>query len=174
MGEPIASLYNLEVDPSIICIRDEIIFIYKLLWNIFEADSDKFWSIHWRGQVKVADVKSYKSRVAEKEDAADDDFNQFERACWCSNVPGVTNTVSSNGDPCLVSIFFMGPVLAHNIGVRNFFAAVAGDIFVSDDPESVSSLNKLLFRTLDPLPMPWHRRPSSFEYDWFQAFLYMG
>ena len=39
----------------------------------------------------------------------------------------------------------MGPVLSHNLGVRNFFAAVAGDIFVSDDLESVSSLDTLLF-----------------------------
>ena len=27
---------------------------------------------------------------------------------------------------------------------------------------------------LYPLPMPWHRYPSSFEYDWFHVFLYLG
>ena len=42
-------------------------------------------------------------------------------------------------------IFFVGPVLAHNLGVHDFVTAVEGDIFVSDDPESVSSLNALLF-----------------------------
>ena len=41
----------------------------------------------------------------------------------------------------------MGPVFAHNLSVRNFIAAVDGDIFLSDDPESVSSLNALFFGT---------------------------
>ena len=39
----------------------------------------------------------------------------------------------------------MGPVFTHDLGVRNFVAAVDGDIFVLDDPESVSSLDALFF-----------------------------
>ena len=39
----------------------------------------------------------------------------------------------------------MGPVFAHNFGVRNFVAAFNRDIFVSNYPESVSSLNALFF-----------------------------
>ena len=27
---------------------------------------------------------------------------------------------------------------------------------------------------LETLPIPWHRRPSSLEYYWFQVFLYLG
>ena len=47
LGETVASLYNFEVYPSIICIRDEIVFLDELLWNVFKADSNKLWSIHW-------------------------------------------------------------------------------------------------------------------------------
>ena len=83
--------------------------------------------------------------MATGEDAVDDEFNQFEKSCGCADVPGATDAVSSNGDPCLVRIFFMVPVLTHNLGVFNFVVAVAGDIFVSDDPEGVSSLDALLF-----------------------------
>ena len=131
--------------------QDEIIFIYKLLWNVFQADSDKFLSIHWRGQVKNADVESYKARMAVGEDAVDYKFKQFERACRCSDIPGVTDAVSSNGDPCLVKTFFVGPVLAHNLGVGDLVTAVEGYIFVLDDTESVIFLNALLcgaFRAL--------------------------
>ena len=39
----------------------------------------------------------------------------------------------------------MGPVLVHNLGVCDFVMAVEGYIFVSDDPESICSLNVLLF-----------------------------
>ena len=42
-------------------------------------------------------------------------------------------------------IFFVGPILTHNLGVRDLVTAAEGDIFVSDDPESVSYLNTLLF-----------------------------
>ena len=81
--------------------------------------------------------------MAEREEAVDDKFNKFERACRCDNVPGVTDAVSSNVDPRLVRILFVGPVLAHDLGVRDFVTAVEGDIFVSDDPESVSYLYTL-------------------------------
>ena len=83
--------------------------------------------------------------MAAGEDAVDDKFNKFKRAFMCSDVPGVTDDVCSNGDPRLDRIFFVGPVLAHNLGVRDFITSVEGDIFVLDDPESVSSLNALLF-----------------------------
>ena len=127
------------------CIRNEIIFIYKLLGNFFKADSEKIWSIHRRVQLKIADVESYKARMEAGDDAVDDKFNKFERACRCADVPGVTDVVSSNGDPRSVRIFFVGPVLSHNLGVRYFVTAVEGGIFVLDDLESVSSLNELLF-----------------------------
>ena len=120
------------------CTRGEIIFIYKLLWNFFKADSDKLWSIYQRGQVKIADVESDKARMAAGEDAVDDKFDNFERACRCAKVPGISYAVSSNGDPRLVRIFFVGPILAHHLGVRDFVTVVVGDIFVSYDPESIS------------------------------------
>ena len=124
---------------------NEIVFLDKLLWNIFKADLEKLWSIHRSGLVKIADVKICKARIAAGEDAVDYVFNKFERAGWCANVPGVTDAVSSNGDPRSVRIFFMGPVFAQNLSVRNFVAAVDGAIFVLDDPESVSSLDALFF-----------------------------
>ena len=148
MGEPVASLDNFKVDLYVMCIRGEIIFIYKLLWGVFKADSKKIWSIHRRGQVKIADVESNKVHMVAVEDAADDKFDKFEQACRCADVPGVTDVFSSNGDPRLVRILFVGPVLAHNLGVHDFVTAVEGDIFVSDDPESVGSLNVLLFGAL--------------------------
>ena len=59
------------------CIRGEIIFINKLLGDVFKADSEKFWSIHWRGQVKIADFESNKTRVAAGEDAVDDNIDKL-------------------------------------------------------------------------------------------------
>ena len=83
--------------------------------------------------------------MAAGEDAVDDKFNKSERACRCSDVPGVTDVVSSNVDPRSVRIFFVGPVFAHNLGVHNFVAAVDGDFFVLNDPEIVSSLDAFCF-----------------------------
>ena len=61
------------------------------------------------------------------------------------DVPGVAYAVYSNGDPRLVWIFFVGSILTYNSGVRDLVTVVVGDIFVSDNPESISSINALLF-----------------------------
>ena len=95
--------------------------------------------------------------MAAGEYAVDDKFDKFEQSCRCVDVPGVAYALSSNGYQRSFRIFFVGRVFAHNFGVRNFVAAVDGDIFVSDDPESVSSLDTLFLGPLDPLPMPRHR-----------------
>ena len=78
------------------CIRGEIIFIYKLLWNFFKVDSDKIWSIHRRVQVKIADVKSDKARMAAGEYAVDDKLDKLERSCRCADVPGLADSISYN------------------------------------------------------------------------------
>ena len=63
------------------CIWGEIIFIYKLLWNVFKADSDKLWLVHWRGQVRVFYIKSDKAHMVAGEYAVDDKFDKFEQSC---------------------------------------------------------------------------------------------
>ena len=83
--------------------------------------------------------------------SVDDKFDKFERACRCADVPGVVDSISSNCDSGLVGIFFVGPILAYNFGVRDLVTAVVGDIFVSDNPERISSLNTLVFGDFRPL-----------------------
>ena len=126
-------------------IRGEIIFIYRILWNVFKADSDILWSVHWDGRVKFADFKSKKARMVAGEYAVDDKFGKFKRSCRCFNIPGVADSISYNGDLCSVGIFFVGSILAYHFGERDLVTAVVGDIFVSDNLECISSLNALLF-----------------------------
>ena len=83
--------------------------------------------------------------MAAGEDSVDDKFDKFERACRYADVPGVADSISSNGDLRLVGIFFVGYILAYNFDVRDIVTSVLGDIFVSDNPERISSLNALLF-----------------------------
>ena len=75
--ETVAYLYNLEVDPSIIHIGDEIVFRDELLQNFIKAGSDKFWSIHRRCQVKISDFKSCKACITAGEDTVDYKFNKL-------------------------------------------------------------------------------------------------
>ena len=116
------------------CIRGDIIFIYKPLWIVFKADSDKLWLVHRRGQVKKIDVNSGKAHMAAGEYPVDDKFDKFERACRCAKVSGVEDSIYFNGDSRLVGIFFVGSILAYNFGVRDLVTAVMGDIFVLDNP----------------------------------------
>ena len=122
-----------------------MIVIYKLLWDVFKADSDKLLSVYWRGQVKIADVESDKARMTAVEYAVDDKLEKFDRSCRCAEIPGVADSISSNGDSGSVGIFLVCPILAYNFGVRDLVTAVVGDIFVLEDPESIISLDVLLF-----------------------------
>ena len=83
--------------------------------------------------------------MAAGEYTVDYKFDKFERACTCANVPGVADSIPSNGDSRSVGIFFVGYILAYNFGVRDLVTAVVGDIFVSDNPERISHLNAFLF-----------------------------
>ena len=83
--------------------------------------------------------------MAAGEYAVDDKFDKFEQSCRCSDVPGVADSISSNGDSRSVGIFFVGSILAYHFSVRDIVTAFVGDIFVSDNPERIYSLNALLF-----------------------------
>ena len=160
MRETVASLNNFEVYPSVICIQGEIIFIYKLLWNVFKADSEKLLSVHRRGQVKISDVKSDKARMAAGEYAVDDKFDKLDQACRCADVPRVADYISSNDCLGLVGIFHVGPLLAYNFGVRDLVTEVMGDIFVSDNLDVSVTSTRCCLGPLETLPMLWHSRPS--------------
>ena len=127
------------------CIRGEIIFIYKLFSNVFKADSDKLCLVRRRGQVKSSDVKSDKARMAAGEYDVDDKLDKFDQACRWAEVPGVADSIPSNGDSGSVGIFLVGPILAYNFGVRDLVTAVMGDISVLDNLERISYLSALLF-----------------------------
>ena len=75
----------------------------------------------------------------------DDKLEKFERACRCSDVPWVADSISSYGDSGSVGILLVGPILPYNCGVHDLVTAVMEDIFVSDNSERISSLNALLF-----------------------------
>ena len=156
------------------CIWGEIIFIYKLLWNVFKADSDILWSVHQRGQVKIADVKSDKAGMAAGEYAVDDNFDKFGRSCRCVDVPGVVASISSNSDSCSVGsslwALYLHTTLVYVILLRRSWGISSCWIIRN---VSVPSTRYCL-GPLEPLPMPWHMRPSSLEYAWFQVFLYLG
>ena len=64
--------------------------------------------------------------MAAEEYAVYDKFEKFEQAYRCADVPGVAYAVSSNGDSGLVGIFFVGPILACNFGVRDLVTAIVG------------------------------------------------
>ena len=51
--------------------------------------------------------------MAAGEYAVDDKLDKLERSCRCADVPGVADSISSNGDSGLVGIFFVGPILAY-------------------------------------------------------------
>lgn len=59
--EAIDTFCNFEVDPIIVCIRGEVVFVDEVLRYVVKLDADILWAVKWCAEVKVADVKACKS-----------------------------------------------------------------------------------------------------------------
>ncbi len=63
MHEAIDTIGNFEVDPSIIDIFTEVVFIKEILGDIRCFDPYIFWAIQWSAEVEVGDVISGKAGI---------------------------------------------------------------------------------------------------------------
>ena len=82
-------------------------------------------------------------RNATRDGAVGNHFGGLERASLGTNISGVDDTISNNGDPSAVLVFIFGVELAQDLCVVDFFAAVFEGSLVTYDVEDVSALDTL-------------------------------
>ena len=71
MFEPIDAFGDFEVNPSIVCILGEIVFINEFLWDVAELDADVFRPVEQCAEVKVGNVVACKASLWGREDAVE-------------------------------------------------------------------------------------------------------
>ena len=49
---------DFKIDPTIVCILGEVIFIDEFLGNVRQFYADVLWSVEWCSEVEVGDVKA--------------------------------------------------------------------------------------------------------------------
>ncbi len=61
--EPVDTVGNLEVNPTIVCVLGQIVFIDELLRDVGESNTNVFWSVKRCAKIEVGDIVACKARL---------------------------------------------------------------------------------------------------------------
>ena len=141
MGKAVNATPNLEVDPAVAGVFEEVVFLCKFFRYIVEDDLDVLGLVERGEEVEVANVEGGELGAGTQEEAVKDEFGEFKGRSWGADVSGKENAVAADGDAHAVGIVFFGEDFANQFGVSYFFAAVCEDIFKADDEEGVGAFD---------------------------------
>ena len=83
-------------------------------------------------------------RIATRQNAVNDKFDEVECTGWCTYIPGVENLTTCDGNEHAIRVFLVGFDLTDNHGVANFMLSVLWDIGKLDESEGVYAFHALL------------------------------
>ena len=95
-------------------------------------------------EIEVFDIVTNKFCTWTRENAVDLELEGFEGACVGADVAGIDDTIATDGDSSAIFFFFVGLDFANYFGVRDLFATVERDVFVSDDMKGFGAFNAFL------------------------------
>ena len=147
MREAVDASADFEVDPVVVNVLHEVVFINEVLRDVGELDFDVFGTIQRGAEIEVGDVEGAEACTFAGENTVDHEFDQFK---WCrfgADIAWVADAVAANGDAGSVGIGFFGAHFADHLGVGDFFAAVDGYVFVVYDVEGVCAFDSLAIST---------------------------
>ena len=124
---------NFKVDPAILDAVGEVVFCDEFFGDIRETDANVFGTVERSTEIEVADVKGDEFGAPTREDAVDDELDEFNRGGFSADVAGITYAVVSNGDVSAVGIRFSRADFADDLCVSDFLVAVGGYGIVVDD-----------------------------------------
>ena len=137
MGKAVNAALNIEVNPTVAGVFEEVVFLCEFVGNVAEFDSDVLWTVKRGVKVEVADVEGGKLCAGTREDAVEEEFGQFKGISWGANISEKENVVAADRDAHAVGILFFREDFENHFGVSDFFAAVGGDIFEAGEEEGI-------------------------------------
>ena len=111
MGKAVNAAPNLEIDPTVTGLFDEVVFLCKFVGDVAEFDSDVLGAVNRGVEVEVVYVEGGKLGAGMREDAVKDEFGEFKGSSWGADVAGKANEVAADGDARAVVIVFWGRTL---------------------------------------------------------------
>ena len=124
-------------------ILEHIIFFYKFFRDVGEFDTSIFRAGDMALEVIVLYVKAEKSRSRIRYEYVGNQFDRIEGSIFGTDIAGVDDAISPNGDLHAVFILLVVFEFADDLGVGEFFAAVGEDMPVPCDMKGVSDFNTL-------------------------------
>ena len=128
-------------------IINYIIFINNFWGNNWQFDPCILWAVHRIIQANVSYIKSSKPCAWTRKVAAYYQIQEFQRPCWCCNIPRVADTISCHSYACKIGVVLVRSDLTHHTSVTYLLLMVVRNIFKFYDSKFLCALNTLLIFT---------------------------
>ena len=123
---------------------EDIVFLYEIVWNVGDFDTDILRMTKGGFSVEVFDVKADRFRARVREGAIDLNIESFKQACIGANFTRVDDVVVPNGDVSAVLFFLVWFVFANSFGVCDLPLSIGWGILVADGMEGLYPFHSLL------------------------------
>ena len=144
MREAVDASANFEVDPVIVYVLHEVVFVDEVLRDVGELDFDVFRTIQRGAEIEVGDVEGAELGAFAGEDTVDHELDKFKRSSFGANIAWVADSVAGYRDSGAVRISFLWANFADNIAVANFFETFGRNVGKVDDMEGIGAVHRWL------------------------------
>jgi hypothetical protein len=96
--ESIDTFGDFEVDPAVVVILHEVVFVDELLGYVLDADTRVFGAVQWCSQIVVGDVGAEEFGARSRADAIEDPFDYLDCPCFGATITSVCDGVATDGN----------------------------------------------------------------------------
>ena len=153
MREAVDASADFEVDPVVVNVLHEVVFINEVLRDVGELDFDVFRTIQRGAEIEVGDVEGAELGAFAGENTVNHELDKFKGSSFGANIAWVADSVAGYRDSGAVRISFLWANFADNIAVANFFETFGRNVSEVNDMEGVGAIYRWLggIRTFESL-----------------------
>ena len=153
MWEAVDASANFEVDPVVVNVLHEVVFINEVLRDVGELDFDVFRTIQRGAEIEVGDVEGAELGAFTGENTVNHELDKFKGSSFGANIAWVADSVASYRDSGAVRISFLWAHFADDIAVANFFETFGRNVGKINDMEGIGAVHRWLggVRTFESL-----------------------
>ena len=144
MWEAVDASANFEVDPVIVNVLHEVVFVDEVLRDVGELDFDVFRTIQRGAEIEVGDVEGAELGAFAGKNTVNHELDKFK---WCSfraNIAWVADSIAGYRDSGAVRISFLWAHFADDIAVANFFETFGRNVGKINDMEGIGAVHRWL------------------------------
>jgi hypothetical protein len=144
LREAVDASANFKVDPVIVNVLHEVVFINEVLRDVGELDFDVFRTIQRGAEIEVGDVEGAELGAFTGENTVNNELDKFKGSSFGANIAWVADSVAGYRDSGAVRISFLWANFADNIAVANFFETFGRNVSEVNDMEGICAVHRWL------------------------------